>query len=489
MIDLVELIVAESVGVREALGKLDEHGGGFLFVVNGDSCLTGVLTDGDIRRGLLADATLDSSVDTVMQRQFKSFPVDTPEPEIRHAISERISFIPLVDEAGRPVDYASLSRTHRFPVAEPVLKGRESEYVQECIQTGWISSQGRFVNEFENQFSKLHGDREAVAVSNGTVAIHLALMALGVGEGDEVIVPNFTFAASASAIVHAGATPVFVDVDPESWLLDLDQVRAAITKKTRAVLAVHLYGLPCAMHELNEIAEEHGLFVIEDAAEALGSRIAGKPVGVFGDVATFSFFGNKTLTTGEGGMVVFRDAEVARKARVLRDHGMNPDRRYWHDVIGYNYRLTNLQAAVGVAQCECIDSILKGKRELEEGYLEVLGNVPGLTFPKIGKEGAPVCWFFTCLLDDELNISRDDLAERLKRNGIDSRPVFQPLHQMGAFEKYAGGKSFPVTENLARRGLSLPSSTALSREEVRHIARTVKRILNVREMQESSQDE
>ncbi len=489
MIELNDVLISPDAPIREALQQIDSHGSGFLLVVNPERELLGVLTDGDIRRGLLGQVDLDDLVEGVMQRKFTALPVETPETEIRSRIGGSISFLPLVDESGRVVDYASLGRSHRFPVAEPVLGGREAEYVAECMQTGWISSQGRFVRRFEELFSEYHSGMEAVAVSNGTVAIHLALVALGIGPGDEVIVPDFTFAATASAVVHAGATPVFVDVDRESWLMNVEAVEAAVTPKTKAILPVHLYGVPCDMQALRALAQQHHLLIIEDCAEALGASLHEKPVGVFGDAGTFSFFGNKTLTTGEGGMVIFRDPEVAARARVLRDHGMSTERKYWHEVIGYNYRLTNLQAAIGVAQMERLPKILAKKSEMDRVYRDALKTVEGVRFPEVVTGGDPVCWLFTFLVDVVMGMSRDDLAERLLRNGIDSRPVFQPLHEMPAFSGFAQGKEFPVTRDLAERGMSLPSSISLDSEEIRHIARTVRRILSVREMTGQDREE
>jgi perosamine synthetase len=250
------------------------------------------------------------------------------------------------------VDYSTIYKLRSISIASPLLNGNELNYVTDCLKTNWISSQGKYVKEFERQFELYHENFNAVAVSNGTVALHLALEAIGIGENDEVLVPNLTFAASVNAIIYAKAIPVLVDISKETLNIDLNKIENLITKNTKAIMVVHLYGSPCDMNSIIEISKKYNLKIIEDCAEALGSYYYNRPVGVFGDVSTFSFYGNKTITTGEGGMVLFKDNEIAEKARVLRDHGMSKSKRYWHDFVGYNYRLTNIQAAIGVAQFE-----------------------------------------------------------------------------------------------------------------------------------------
>ncbi len=460
---LVELIVVQSATIRQALERLDRDGRGFLLVVDPAGVLVGVLTDGDVRRALLRGETPEAPVAAAMCAGFVSLPVDTSTEAINAVLDDRIRFVPLVDDAGRPVDYASHGRHHRFPVAEPLLNGNEAEYLLECVRSGWISSQGAFVHAFEEAIRAFHEMPFALATSNGTTALHLALVALGIGPGDEVLVPDLTFAATAAAVVHAGATPVFVDVDPATWTMDVDAALEAVTARTRAIVPVHLYGHPCDPR-LVEGARARGLLVVEDVAEALG------------------FFGNKTVTTGEGGMLLFRDEHVARRAALLRDHGMAPDRRYWHLEVGFNYRLTNLQAAVGVAQMERVDEILQRKRALAERYTAALAGAPGLEPPPRAPWADPVCWLYTIRVGG-LDISRDELAERLLQRGVETRPVFQPLHEMPAFARYANGGRFPASEELARTGLSLPSAVTLREAEVDAIVRSVRSIVEVRRLQ------
>ncbi|NQV08592.1 DegT/DnrJ/EryC1/StrS family aminotransferase, partial [Candidatus Woesearchaeota archaeon] len=250
-----------------------------------------------------------------------------------------------------------------IPVAEPVLEGNELKYVTECVKTGWISSAGKFVKKFEEKFSKYCDCKYGVAVSNGTTALHLALVALGIKKGDEVIVPNFTFVATANAVVYVGGVPVFVDADKETWNIDVDKIEEKITSKTKAIIPVNIYGHPCDMNKIMDIAKKHNLYVIEDCAESHGAEYNGEKTGSFGDISCFSFYGNKIITTGEGGMCVTNNKELAEKMSMLKDHGMKPERRYWHETIGFNYRMTNIQAAIGLAQLENINKFIETKRE------------------------------------------------------------------------------------------------------------------------------
>ena len=479
---LVDLVVEQSTSVRDALSPLDRSGLGFLMVVDGDGVLVGVLTDGDIRRAMLGGQGPDDAVAHAMRTDFVGLPVDADTQEINRALSDRIAFVPLVDEAGRPVDFAGHARHRRFPVAEPLLDGNEADYLLECVRTGWISSQGSFVTSFERAVAEFHDVPFAVSVSNGTAALHLALVSLGIGPGDEVVVPDFTFAATASAVLHAGATPVFVDVDPLTWTIDVNGVARATTDRTKAIIPVHIYGHPCDMDPLVAFARDRGLFIVEDNAEAFGARARGQLVGTFGDAACFSFYGNKTLTTGEGGMLLLRDEAIAERAARLRDHGMSPDRRYWHLEAGFNYRLTNLQAAVGVAQMERVQEILDRKRLLAERYETQLAGTPGIALPPRAPWSDPVCWLYTVRVEPELGLTRDELAERLLLNGIETRPVFEPLHRMPPFAPFAGGGSFPVTDELAATGLTLPSAITLRSEDVDAIAASIEGIVRVRQL-------
>jgi len=347
-----------------------------------------------------------------------------------------------------------------IPVYQPDLSGREKEYVNECLDSTWISSKGEFIGRFEKSFADFTGAAHATSVCNGTVAIHLALAALGIGPGDEVIVPTLTYIASVNTIVQAGATPIFVDSLASNWQIDPVDVKRKISPRTKAVMAVHLYGLPCDMDALLEICGEHKLFLIEDCAEAFGTRIGDKHVGTFGDIATFSFFGNKTITTGEGGMVIAKEKSIIERAFHLKNQGVSASREYWHDSIAFNYRMTNICAAIGLAQLERAPATLEAKRVLGGLYQAELANLP----LKTHDETAGVTHsYWMCSIAVDHQEDRQPLREHLKAAGIETRPVFHPAHHL---PPYATGLHFPVAESLGARGINLPSYPTLSRESV-----------------------
>jgi perosamine synthetase len=352
------------------------------------------------------------------------------------------------------------------PVYQPYLHGREKEYVAECLESLWISK-GEFNSLFEQKFAEYLGCADATTVCNGTAALHVALLALGIGPGDEVIVPTLTYIASVNMIAHVGATPVFVDSLPSTWQLDPDDVRRKLTNRTRAVMAVHLYGLPCDMTQLTRICRENGLLLIEDCAEAFGSSYAEQPVGTFGDIATFSFFGNKTITTGEGGMVVAKEPELVDRVRHLKGQGVSQVKEYWHDVLGFNYRMSNISAAIGLAQLEKVDTILEKKRCVAEWYRQKLRDQPLALQTEV--EGTRHSfWMCSALAADEF--TRDGLRAHLRRRGIETRPTFHPAHTMPVFQTT---ERFPVAEAIGQRGLSLPSYPDLSEDLVNHVCASI----------------
>jgi perosamine synthetase len=357
----------------------------------------------------------------------------------------------------------------KYPVYQPSLTGNEKKYVNECLDSTWISSKGKFIGEFESAFKSYVGARHAATVSNGTVAIHLALLALGIGPGAEVIVPTLTYIASVNAIAYTGATPVFCDSLKSTWQMDPDDVRRKITPRTRAILAVHLYGQPCEMDELVKIAREHDLFLVEDCAEAFGSLYKGRHVGIFGDIGTFSFFGKKTLTTGEGGMVVTGDDTLYDRMVHFKGQGLAKYREYWHDVIGYNYRMTNICAAIGLAQLEQADSFLAKKRQIAAWYRLELEGSPVTLHDELG-DVRHSFWMISILVREAAD--RDPLREVLRARGIETRPLFYPVHSMpmysSAFQRH------PVAEDLGWRGINLPSYPELREESVKEICGVIK---------------
>jgi perosamine synthetase len=363
---------------------------------------------------------------------------------------------------------------YRYPVAEPEIGEEELKNVVEAVKSGWVSSRGKFIEEFENSFAKYVGVKYGVATSNGTAALHLALAALNIGEGDEVIVPDLTFAATINSVIYVGAKPVIVDVNPDYWCIDPDKLEKAITPNTKAIIPVHLYGHPCDMEAIMEIASKHNLYVIEDAAEAHGAEYKGRKVGSFGHISCFSFYGNKIITTGEGGMCLTNDKELAEKIRILRDHGMNPAKRYWHDVVGFNYRMTNLQAALGLAQLGKIERFIEKKRRIAKIYADELSSMEGVVLHPEMPWAKCVYWLYSILIDDgKVKVTRDELAEKLEKDGIETRNFFYPLHEMPIYRKYAN-LTYTASLRIYKQGLNLPSSVKLSEEDVKYIAQKIK---------------
>jgi perosamine synthetase len=363
----------------------------------------------------------------------------------------------------------------RIPVAEPVLTGNEKQYVMDCLETGWISGSGKYLNAFEEQFAAFCGTRYAVATFNGTVALHVALLALGVGAGDEVIVPDLTYIASANAVAYCNATPVFVDVDPVTWTLDIADVERKITPKTKAIMPVHLYGHPANMGPLMALAEKHGLKVVEDAAEAHGSSYNGQMAGSIGHIATFSFFGNKVITTGEGGMVVTNDEALALHVKQLKGQGQAFDRRYWFPIIGYNYRMTNLQAAIGLAQLERITWFIERRREVASWYAAQLQGCD-LTLPAEASWAKNIYWLYSVALP--ARVKRDEVMQKLADAGIETRPFFIPMHVLPPYYQADGDQRYPVTTALAAQGINLPTAASLTQEQVTYVCETLKRVIS-----------
>jgi perosamine synthetase len=368
-----------------------------------------------------------------------------------------------------------------IPVNEPLLDGRERELLAECVDTGWISSDGPFVGAFEEGFAGYLGAAHGIAVCNGTAALEVALYAAGVGEGDEVIMPSFTIVSCAIAAVRLGARPVLVDVEPDTWCMAVDQVAAVITPRTRAIMPVHMYGHPVDLDPLLELARIHGLAVIEDAAQVHGAEYKGRKCGGIGDLGSFSFYANKILTTGEGGMVVTSDERLAERARSYRNLCFRPERRFYHTELGYNYRMTNLQAAVGVAQLERLDEFVARKRALGERYREGLGDLPGVRTQVERSWAKGVYWMYCMELDPETGWDAAGFMAELGARGIGTRPFFLGLHEQPALVDQGWvepGLSFPVTERSARQGLYLPSGLALTAAQVDEVVATVRNVLN-----------
>ena len=363
----------------------------------------------------------------------------------------------------------------RISIANPVFNGNEKKYLMECIDTGWISANGRFIDAFQKEFADFCGTKYALACSNGTVTLHLALRALGVEQGDEVIMPTLTYIATANTAAYCGAKPVFVDSDPDTWNIDPEQIEKAITSKTKAIVPVHIYGLPANMGEILKIAEKHGIPVVEDAAEAHGATWAGKRVGSMGIIGSFSFFGNKIITSGEGGMLVTDDEQLYERMKLLRSQGVDPKKRYWHKELAYNYRMTNMQAAVGLGQLENANWHLEQRQRvagLYKKYLEELIADGMVSVQKVPEEATHVYWMNSVVLTDKVRTERDVVMNRMEQKQIEMRPLFYPMHIMPPYED--PNIHCPVAERISSRGFNLPSHALMDEEKVKYVVDSLK---------------
>ena len=360
-----------------------------------------------------------------------------------------------------------------IPISQPSITQKEIDYVTDAVQSGWVSSLGKYIDMFEGKFAIYCGTKYAVATSNGTTALHLALVALGITAEDEVIIPDLTFVATGSAVKYIGAKVVTVDVDEDTLCISPEAIRKAITSKTKAIIPVHLYGHPANMEEINKVAKEHNLFVVEDAAEAHGAEVNGKKVGSLSNAGVFSFYGNKIITSGEGGMITTDDEKLYQKMRYLRDHAMSKEKRYWHTEVGFNYRMTNLQAALGVAQFERIDELLAKKKEIFQWYKEGLTDIKGIKLNNQAQWAKNIYWMVCLELDGYIEAQRDEFIQRLKAKNIDSRPYFYPVSDMPVYEN----AHTPITHKVYQRGLNLPSYFDITKEQVKYVCNQIKEII------------
>jgi perosamine synthetase len=374
-----------------------------------------------------------------------------------------------------------------IPVSEPLLSNRESEYLAACIRTGWISSSGTFIEQFEQQWSRYCGRKYGVSVCNGTAALQAVVAALGLAKHDEVIMPTFTIISCAAAVLHCGGTPVLVDVDPCTWTMDVDQVESKITSRTKAIMVVHTYGHPADMDPIIALAERYGLAIVEDAAEAHGAeylsgRKSGAPkwqrCGSFGLASCFSFYANKLITTGEGGMILTDDRELAERLRALRNMFFHPAQRFCHEELGFNFRFTNLQAALGVAQLERIDQIVEKKRWIGQEYTKRLDGTPGIQLPVEESWARSVYWMYGIVLSEETGMDGVGFAKELADRGIETRPFFLGMHEQPALKRRGlfHGERYPAAERLAQQGLYVPSGLALTEEQLDAVVEAVREL-------------
>lgn len=470
---LEKMVCHQNATIREVMMCIDNNARGTAFIVDDENRLTGVVTDGDIRRLLIEGYGINDSIKMHIQDKFVYALENENMQDIAEKFNYRIRIIPIVNEKMQLKDYAEYDENVHISLAQPQLNGNEYKYLMDAFFSTWISSTGKYITQFEKSFSKYCGMKYGVATSNGTTALHLALAALGIGKGDEVIVPDITFAATINAVIYTGATPVIVDIEEDSWCINPDEIEKAITPRTKAIIPVHIYGQPCNMERIGELAQKNSLYIIEDCAEAHGAEWKNKKVGSFGIISCFSFFGNKVVTTGEGGMCVTNSKELNDKMRILRDHGMSKEKKYYHEVIGFNYRMTNLQAAIGTAQVERIESILEWRQKLENQYRQVLSKIDGVSLQRNDiPDRRKIAWLVSILVDEE---KRDKLLKTLKDNEVDVRAFFIPLSEMDIYKKYA--RDCYISKKISKMGINLPTTYEIREKEITKIASVITSVL------------
>jgi len=463
--DIKKFICPFNKTIFEVLKVINNNTKGIAFIVDKCNKLIGVVTDGDIRRALLKGINLEERVCKIIKKDFVYSKEDESIDNLFNKINSKVKIIPLVNSKFEVVDYFEFKSDIKIPVASPDLSGNELKYLIDAFLSSWISSKGDYIEDFEEKFANYCNCKYGVSTSNGTAALHLALTSLGITKGDEVIIPDLTFAATANAVIHAGATPVIVDIEKESWCIDPDKIYESITNKTKAIIPVHLYGQPADMDKILEISKKFNLFVIEDCAEAHGARFNGKKVGSFGDIGCFSFFGNKIITTGEGGICITNSKKLYKKMRLLRDHGMDTKNRYKHTVVGFNYRMTNLQAAIGLAQLERIEEIICQRKEIEDMYRNYLKDIGFIEFQKNNiPKREKVTWLVSVLINKG---KRDSYLKKLIENNIDVRPFFYPLSSMKIYREFT--KLCINSKYISKRGINLPTVKNLKEKDYEKI--------------------
>jgi len=474
--DLKKITLKANSSLKDALKLINKNGLGLCFVINEKKRVIGSLSDGDIRKSLIKGLNIKSNVVKIMNKNTLVLNYSLPSEKIIKYLSDKIKVIPLINSKKQIVDYVSFYKNNRINLVKPDLSGNELKYISKSLKTGWISSVGEFIPRFEKHFSQFTKIKNPLAVSNGTTALQLAIETLGIGKNDEVILPTLTFAAPVNATIHSEATPVFVDVKEDSLCIDENRIVNAINKKTKAIIVVHLYGHPANMNPIISICKKYKLKLIEDCAEALGSKYKKVHVGNFGDASCFSFFGNKTITTGEGGIVTFKKKKLLKKAIILRDHGMSKKVKYWHDYVGYNFRMTNLQAAIGTAQFERANLFVKNKIEIARIYKSYLSKIKNIQLPRNYGPVKNSYWLYTIRLTGHLAKYRDKLLKFLLLNGVESRKVFIPMHLMPIYNVFLKNvkNNYNVSEEISKSSLSLPSYFGLSEPDIKNICFLIK---------------
>lgn len=472
---LKEVTVSLDSNIKTVLKNIEKSGEGFCFIVDEFFKLKGVVTDGDLRRALLSGKKLNQNIKVILKKNYvKLKAADSGNnKKILNILNKKIKCIPIINNSNTLVEYVSFERFKRVSLAKPSLSGNETEYLLDCVKTGWISSTGKYVQKFKEKFEKFTKLKNCIPVSNGTVALQLAIKSLEIEKGAEIIVPNMTFASPVNAIIHSNCKPVLCDIRSDTACIDETKIESLITKKTKAIIVVHLYGHSCNMNKIKRIAKKNKLLIIEDSAEAFGTKYLNKHVGYSGDASTFSFFGNKTLTTGEGGMVSFKSKKIYNRALVLRDHGMSKNKKYWHEYVGFNFRLTNLQSAIGCAQLERANSFIRSKRRLANLYEKNLKSLDIFEFPIEKDFCRHSYWLYTLKLKKKFAKHKYKLINFLSLNGFEVRDVFFPMSKMQIYKNYKKSKSLNNSIDFSNRAFSLPSAHDVTEKDIKNIKKSI----------------
>ena len=451
--------------LHNIIKKINKNGLGTVFIVDNLNRLKGSITDGDIRRYYLKNTKLPKTINfkskVVNKNPFFlsiSTNIQTLLKYLEQSSKEllpKFRCIPLVNKKKVIIEIATKENPRNYQIAQPDIGNQELQNIIKAFKSGWISSKGKYIEIFEKKFSKYLNGGFSVSTTSGTTALQLGMTSLGISKDDEVILPSFTFAGSINSIINIGAKPVIVDIEQNTWTIDLNKIQKAITRKTKAIMIVHIYGQPCKIDEIKRFCKQNKLFLIEDCAEAVGSTYKGRLVGLDGDCSCFSFFANKTITTGEGGIVVFKNKKIAEYAKILRSHGMSASKAYWHNFSGFNYRMTNIQAAIGSAQLDKIATLLNRRKKIFKNYDILLKKVKNVRLLPSNTWSENSYWLYTIIL--ESNKIRNNVIKHFKEKGIEARPTFYPLHLMPPYKSFSKTKC-PVANSIGLKGLSLPSS-------------------------------
>ena len=471
---LKNITIDEKSTIEKALKKIKLNGQGTCFVTDKRNKIIGIVTDGDIRKLILRKVSIKTQIKKYFNNNFFSMPSETEGHEARNKLKKGRKIIPLVNKQGILTDYVSLTKNKEIPLVKPDLNGNEKNYLIDCINSTFVSSKGKYISLFEKKFRNYYKANYSLAVSSCTAGLTLALSSLKLNKTDEVIVPNVTFVSPINSIIHNYARPVLCDVNEKNFTIDLNSLKKLINKKTKAIICVHIYGHPCDMDEIQKLIKNKGIFLIEDCAEAIGTKYKNKKIGSFGDCSVFSFFGNKTLTTGEGGMILFKKKENYLRCLNLRDHGMDTKKKYWHDNVGYNFRMTNMQAALGVAQMEKINLLIKTKIDIAKTYNKYLKNFEKIVIPKTEKWASHSFWLYNIIIKDGNEKGRDNLIFKLSQAGIEARPMFYPASDMKIYSKFKKDINY---SKISYKGLSLPSYIGLSNEEIKFTCSKLKSLI------------